>query len=146
MRIVGRIAALFFILAPLAWAQAAGPGSAAPAQVEAPPAREYWIFFDSGQFNIRPGDADILDQAAAAIAKLGRPKVVLTGHTDMTGLHTSDVRLSKWRAEEVKKYLVKRGVPADDITTVAKGESDPRVPTPRGTASQDNRNVHIELK
>lgn len=146
MRIVGRIAALFFILAPWAWAQAAGPGSAAPAQVEAPPAREYWIFFDSGQFNIRPGDADILDQAAAAIAKLGRPKVVLTGHTDMTGLHTSDVRLSKWRAEEVKKYLVKRGVPADDITTVAKGESDPRVPTPRGTASQDNRNVHIELK
>ena len=71
---------------------------------------------------------------------------MLTGHTDRTGLHTSDVRLSQWRAEEVKKYLVKHGVPADDITTVAKGESDPRVLTPRGTASLDNRNVHIELK
>jgi len=146
MRIVGRVAALFLVLAPLALAQAAGPGSAAPAQDEAPPAREFWIFFDSGQFNIRPDDRDILDQAAAAIKKLGRPKVVLTGHTDMTGLHTSDVRLSQWRADEVKKYLVKHGVPADDIITVAKGESDPRVPTPRGVPSLDNRNVHIELK
>ncbi|HKO07581.1 MAG TPA: OmpA family protein [Alphaproteobacteria bacterium] len=146
MRLVGRIAAIFFILAPLGLAHAAGPSNAAPAQDEAPPAREFWIFFDSGQFKIHPADADILDQAAAAIKKLGRPKVVLTGHTDMTGLHTSDVRLSQWRADEVKKYLVKHGVPADDITTVAKGESDPRVPTPRGVASEDNRNVHIELK
>jgi len=146
MRLVGRIAAIFFILAPLGLAHAAGPGNAAPAQGEAPPAREFWVFFDSGQFNIRPDDASILDDAAAAIKKLGRPRVVLTGHTDMTGLHTSDVRLSQWRADEVKKYLVKHGVPADDITTVAKGESDPRVPTPRGVPSEDNRNVHIELK
>ena len=141
-----RIAAWLAVLAPLGLALTVGGSGTLRAQPAPPPPADFWIFFDSGQFGIRPGDAHVLDQVVASVKKLGRPKVVLTGHTDLTGLHTSDVRLSKWRAEQVEKYLVKRGVPKGDITIIAKGDTDPRVATPRGVPSQDNRNVHIELK
>jgi len=144
MGILRFVAARAMVTAALALALSAS-GSLF-AQSSPPPPTDFWIFFDSGQFGIRPGDAVILDKVVAAAKQLGRPKIVLTGHTDLTGLHTSDMRLSRWRAEQVEKYLVKGGVPKADITIIAKGDSDPRVATPRGVASQDNRNVHIELK
>ncbi|MFI4988402.1 MAG: OmpA family protein [Alphaproteobacteria bacterium] len=138
-------------------AHAAGPGNVAgslelaqgAAQApagEPPPPKDFWIYYDSSQFNIRPDAADTLDHVVIAIKRLGRTKVTLTGHADAAGVATDDERLSKFRADEAKKYLVKQGVPADDITTVGKGRSDPRVPIPRNGHSQENRNVHIELQ
>ena len=146
MGIVGRLAAMLVIMAPLGWAYAAGTGGVPPGPPSEPAARDFWIYFASDSFEIRPDDKDTLDGVVRAIKQLGRAKVTLTGHADTAGARGNDIMLSRRRAEQVKAFLVKAGVPAEDIATVAKGQTDLRVSTPRNTHSQENRNVHIELQ
>jgi outer membrane protein OmpA-like peptidoglycan-associated protein len=61
--------------------------------------------------------------------RTGSWKIRITGHTDNTGpsgdLEKYNLDLSKHRAESVRDYLVKAGLPADIITTVAAGYSQP---------------------
>jgi len=57
-----------------------------------------------------------------------------------------NLRLSQERARAAKNYLVRHGVPAAAITTIGKGKTDLRVPTPDQVREQENRNVHIELQ
>ncbi len=118
----------------------------APAVAAEPTATNFWIYFDFDKFNVRPDAAHILDTAVAAIMQLSTKEVVLTGHTDTVGSSEYDLRLSQERALSAKKYLMRRGVPANIITTVAKGKTDLRVPTPDNVREQENRNVHVELK
>jgi len=146
MGIVARLAAMLVITAPLGLAYAAGTGGNPPSPPSEPAAKDFWIYFDSDSFVIRPDARDTLDGVARAIKQLGRAKVTLTGHADTAGSRGNDMTLSRRRAEQAKAYLVKEGVPADDIATVGKGQTDLRVSTPRNTHSQENRNVHIELQ
>ena len=53
------------------------------------------------------------------------------------------MRLSQRRAEAIKAELVKNGVPANEISVVAKGESQPLVPTADGVREPQNRRVQI---
>lgn len=126
-----------------AMARLAGPG---PRAATAPPARDFWVFFDFDKFNIRADAARILDTVANTIKQLGNPKVQLTGHADTVGTIPYNQKLSVRRAASAKTYLVRHGVPSGNIMTIGKGKTDLRVPTPDQVREQENRNVHVELK
>ena len=51
--------------------------------------------------------------------------VTVTGHTDRVGSAAYNMRLSMRRAEAVKAYLAKLGIPAVKIVAIGKGETDP---------------------
>lgn len=72
-------------------------------------------------------------------------KVTITGHTDNVGSAASNMRLSQNRANNIKKMLVEKGIPADRITTVGKGETEPIESnnTPEGRAK--NRRIEITI-
>jgi len=112
----------------------------------APPARDFWVYFDFNRYNVRADAARILDGVLDSIRQLGSPRVMLTGHTDTVGSIPYNQRLSEERAASAKNYIVQHGVPAASITTVGKGKTDLRVPTPDQVREQENRNVHIELQ
>jgi len=112
----------------------------------APPARDFWVYFDFNRYNVRADAARILDGVLDSIRKLGSQKVMLTGHTDTVGTVPYNLRLSQERARAAKNYLVQHGVPAAAITTIGKGKTDLRVKTPDQVREQENRNVHIELQ
>jgi len=83
---------------------------------------------------------------AAAAAKQGNAaRVSLTGHADRSGSDKYNMALSLKRANAVKDQLVKQGIPADQISVVGKGESEPLVPTPDGVREPQNRRVEIVL-
>ena len=64
----------------------------------------------------------ILNEAAAQLKhKSGR--IVLEGWTDYIGTDEYNARLSQRRADSVKTYLIKQGVPASNLTAVGKGKS-----------------------
>ncbi len=70
-------------------------------------------------------------------------KICVTGHTDNTGKASSNLKLSKKRADNVKEMLVEKGISASRITSVGKGETEPIADnsTPEGRAQ--NRRIEI---
>ena len=53
------------------------------------------------------------------------------------------LQLSQRRAQNVMKGLVSRGIPIERFQVVAKGGTDPAVPTSPGTGEERNRRVEL---
>ncbi|MGE5502803.1 MAG: OmpA family protein [Actinomycetota bacterium] len=124
---------------------------AAPAPVPAPPPKvapvqkNFIVFFDFDKSDITPEAQAVLNQAAAAAKSGGAAKLDLTGHADRSGSDAYNMKLSAKRANAVKAQLVKLGIPESQISVVAKGESQPLVPTADGVREPQNRRVEIVL-
>lgn len=79
-----------------------------------------------------PNDATVvdswgtmLDELADYLKENDRKGVLLTGYTDNQGTEAYIMGLSRQRAVEVKKELLKRGIDANRIEVEAKGDADP---------------------
>lgn len=89
-------------------------------------------FFDWDRDEITPQAAAILDNAANGIlqaqAQMGRSRltVMIAAYTDREFDQDYSVRLTQSRANNVRAYLVGRGVPAGQIVAMGYGH-DPRV-------------------
>lgn len=125
---------------------------AAPAPAPAPepaPApdlpRSYLVFFDWDKSDIRADAAAIIRTAAANADKMGMVRLNLTGHADRSGAQAYNMRLSKRRADAVRAMFMDLGFKAEEISVVAKGETDPLVPTDDGVREPQNRRVEIVL-
>jgi len=104
------------------------------------------VLFVTGKSELLPAAQDQLDQVAKALKDQGDVKpMVVEGYTDSVGSDTSNLKLSKDRAEAVRSYLVSKGVPSDKITSVGKGKANPVASndTPDGRAN--NRRVEIVI-
>lgn len=116
----------------------------AEAQAQAP--QSLVLYFDTGSAAIRPSDVAVLDQAAR-LYRDGNPIVmVLTGATDSVGSPEVNLRISQLRTASVLHGLVARGLPAERFQLLAKGESEPAVPTAAGVAEPQNRRVEIRWR
>lgn len=78
--------------------------------------------------------AELTSEGRAALDKLVRDaggktagEVTITGHTDRIGPENYNMGLSERRANTVADYMAQKGVPADAITTYARGETEPLV-------------------
>jgi OOP family OmpA-OmpF porin len=127
----------------------------APAPPPPPPAEPKRIVlrginFDFDRANIKSEFEPVLDEAARILQDNPNVKVTIEGHTDSIGTEAYNQRLSERRANAVKRYLVSKGVAADRLDTVGKGESEPVAPnrTPEGRDNPEGRamNRRAELK
>jgi outer membrane protein OmpA-like peptidoglycan-associated protein len=101
------------------------------------------LYFDSGSATVRPQDAPLLDQASR-LYRAGKPIVmIVTGSSDTTGAAAANLRLSEQRANNVLQGLVSRGIPVEKFQVIAKGQTDPVVPTPPEKSEERNRRVEI---
>jgi peptidoglycan-associated lipoprotein len=67
--------------------------------------------------------------------------IEIQGHTDTVGSAQYNVKLGQERAEAVRQYLYKSGIPLHRINTVSYGESQPLVKGNNRTANSQNRRV-----
>jgi outer membrane protein OmpA-like peptidoglycan-associated protein len=67
----------------------------------------------------------VLDTLARRLLQFPDAVVEIQGHTDATGGHRANLRLSRARADEVRRQLVIRGVPPDQILTRGVGADRP---------------------
>lgn len=101
------------------------------------------VYFAKGSSTLRPQDRAILDRASRAYNE-GKPIVmILTGTSDRVGSARSNLALSEKRATAVLHGLLDRGIPAERFQVLAKGETEPVVPTKAGTPEVKNRRVEI---
>tara|TARA_E500000318_G_scaffold68807_1_gene63655 strand:+ start:2156 stop:3058 length:903 start_codon:yes stop_codon:yes gene_type:complete len=72
--------------------------------------------------------------------------VLVKGHTDRTGSDAYNMLLSQKRAETVAEALKRIGLQDVPVYVEAVGQSQPKVITPDGVPSANNRRVEIELR
>ncbi|MBP5477667.1 MAG: OmpA family protein [Paludibacteraceae bacterium] len=101
------------------------------------------LFFDNDRTNIRHISDNTLDELADLLQRHPSAHITLIGHTDNVGTEEYNQRLSEGRVNSVKAELVKRGIDANRINTIGKGESEPIADnsTPEGRA--ENRRVEV---
>ncbi|RSK24039.1 OmpA family protein [Hymenobacter metallilatus] len=97
------------------------------------------VLFRLGTPELLADGLPALNRLAAEL--LARPtlQLLVAGHTDKIGEPQKNQVLSEQRAEAVKAYLVKAGVPARRIRTVGYGDARPLFPSP------DARNRRVEV-
>lgn len=77
----------------------------------------YGIFFDIGKSVIKPESEPALKQILDYLKENASTKIVVVGHTDNTGIYSSNMNLSKARAKAVKDYLVSKGISATRLSS-----------------------------
>lgn len=130
----------------------------APPRTPEPPGDKMTLSADTlfalDSYTLRPNARETLDELVARLRKVDFELIKITGHTDPTGTAALNHRLSRQRAEEVKRYLVAHGVSGDKIRAEGVGSNLPMVierdcatlPRPKKIACyQPDRRVDIEV-
>ena len=109
----------------------------------AQPSGSLVLLFPSGGTALNAENQAILDQASR-LYREGRPIImIVSGSTDAVGVPAQNLILSQQRANAVARGMLARGIPAERTQILAKGETNPAVPAPRGVPEAQNRRVEI---
>jgi outer membrane protein OmpA-like peptidoglycan-associated protein len=103
------------------------------------------VFFDTGKSALKKGAQATLKRIADQLKGDSGVKVTVEGHTDNTGSAEKNQALSEKRAEAVRDYLVSAGVPAERVTAVGKGETQPIATNKTAAGRQQNRRVELVI-
>jgi peptidoglycan-associated lipoprotein len=128
----------------------AAPSTAAPATPPRPSEfRETEnlkdVYFDFDKYDIRAGDARILDTNAAWL-KTNDNLVLIEGHCDERGTNEYNLALGERRAKATMNYLVGQGVQANRITIISYGKERPTCTEHSEACWAKNRRSHFLVK
>jgi OmpA-OmpF porin, OOP family len=104
-----------------------------------------FFLFDSAT-DLAPESLATVKQLKAVLATWPAPQLVVVGHTDLAGSQEFDDGLSRRRAQTVAAFLIKQGIPAQQIETAARGKREPLVHTADGVPNRMNRRVVITIQ
>jgi peptidoglycan-associated lipoprotein len=100
------------------------------------------IHFDFDQYDIRPGDGEILKENAILLKKFPQVKIQIEGHCDERGTIEYNLALGERRAISTKNYLISLGISSDRISTISYGKEKPLDPGHNEEAWAKNRRAH----
>ena len=83
------------------------------------------IQFNTGKYDLLPSSYAILDSVAIYLEGNKAINLAIEGHTDLSGNEDSNNLLSINRANEVKSYLVAKGIAPNRVSCVGYGSSRP---------------------
>ncbi|WP_335967113.1 OmpA family protein [Galbibacter sp. PAP.153] len=106
------------------------------------------LYFDTGKSTISLSEEQRLkyQDIVRAMDKVDDVSVLIVGHTDNTGNAEQNMVLGKNRAEFIKAYLVKNGIPSEEIVTVSKGQEQPIATNDTEEGRAENRRTVITIK
>jgi len=99
--------------------------------------------FDSSSLN--PQFYPVLDKVAQTLGEYNQTVIQIAGHTDSTGSHAYNMKLSEQRASSVKTYLAGRGIAANRMVTVGAGPDYPVADNSTAEGRAENRRVEITI-
>ncbi|TCW83962.1 OmpA family protein [Burkholderia sp. SRS-46] len=131
--------------AAMAPASAPAPAAAAPAPVKSVNLSGDALFA-FGLATLTPAARATLDQLMSQQGDKHFSRVAVTGHTDTIGSDTSNLQLSRQRADAVAGYLRERGLRADTLVVTGRGKAEPVGSNATAEGRASNRRVEIVLQ
>lgn len=101
--------------------------------------------FETNKAVIKNASFPYLDELYKTMVK-SNWNLKLIGHTDNVGKNSSNLVLSKKRAEAVKEYLVNLGIAPDRIKTEGRGEAEPIASNDNEEGRAKNRRVEFIIE
>ena len=101
------------------------------------------INFDTNKFKVLPESEWILEKARASMEAHPDATIVISGHTDSVGSDEANRTLSQKRAQAVKDWLVARGINANRMKVVGKGELEPMATNETEDGKAQNRRIEF---
>ncbi len=103
------------------------------------------ILFDTGKTGLRAGAKTTLSKIAKELKADEHLKITVEGHTDNMGGPQRNQVLSEKRAQAVRDYLIREGVPSDRVASVGKGEDEPVASNKTSAGRMQNRRVELVI-
>jgi OOP family OmpA-OmpF porin len=103
------------------------------------------LTFETGKSIIKSTSFPYLDELASVLIEDPTWNLKVVGHTDNVGSDQINLRLSKARAEAVKKYLVDKGIAITRIETAGFGETKPIASNTTPDGREKNRRVEFTI-
>jgi outer membrane protein OmpA-like peptidoglycan-associated protein len=101
------------------------------------------VLFDSGQYTLRPLAREKLAKISGIVLAYPTLMLAVEGNTDSVGTVEFNQTLSERRAESVRTYLTRQGVPEGSTTAAGFGKSRPIASNDTSDGRQQNRRVEL---
>ena len=101
------------------------------------------VHFDFNKSKIRPGDAAVLDEAAATLKANPDVDIDVNGYCDAIGGVDYNLRLSDRRAEAVVDYLISAGISEARLHPHGYGKTDFVATNDTAEGRAQNRRVEL---
>ncbi len=103
------------------------------------------VNFDLNKATLTPKAEGMLDETAKTLLSQPGATYEVNGYTDSTGTVAYNQGLSERRANAVRDYQIKRGVPATQLVARGFSESDPIATNTTRDGRAQNRRVEMRL-
>ena len=101
------------------------------------------VHFDFNKSNIRPGDAAVLDDAAATLKANPNVTIDVNGYCDAIGSEQYNLKLSDRRADSVVHYLESQGISGSRLSPHGYGKTDFVATNDSAEGRAQNRRVEL---
>lgn len=106
---------------------------------------QFQIYFVSDSYRLSNEAWLSLNKFQKILSDYSRIRMKILGHTDNTGTHEYNSRLSRKRAEAVKSYLVNQGILPERLMVVGLGETQPVADNATPEGRRKNRRVEFKF-
>ena len=104
------------------------------------------IYFDFNKSTIKKESELSLNKIVEVLKNNTNMSITINAHTDSKGSDAYNQTLSESRAKSAYQYLIKKGIPASQLTYKGFGESELLEKCAKCSAEQDQRNRRVEFK
>ncbi|MEW6042404.1 MAG: OmpA family protein [Elusimicrobiota bacterium] len=107
------------------------------------------VYFDYDKYDITEDSRKTLESDAEFLRRKPSLEVLVEGNTCECGTNEYNLGLGQKRAQSVREYLIKLGVPGQNIATIAYGEEKPvnkNVGPPDSTLCVPNRRAEVKVR
>jgi OmpA-OmpF porin, OOP family len=109
--------------------------------------RSFIVTFNSGSADQLTAESQReVAEVRSYLLTVPAPEIAIIGHTDRVGDALDNDRLSRKRAESVKRFIQSTGIRTTEITVSGRGEREPLIETADGVEEPRNRRVEIQVR
>lgn len=103
------------------------------------------IYFDFDKADLRDDAIPILKEAVRILNKHPEADILITGNCDIRGSEAYNEKLGRRRAEVVKRFMLDKGIPEENIRIISRGKLDAIAPITDLVGMQKDRNAQFMI-